>query len=38
MSRGLTNMQKEGKKEKIIGLPGKKKKKSPRLEMKAPST
>lgn len=27
MSRGLTNMQKEGKKEKIIGLPGKKKKK-----------
>lgn len=27
MSRGLTNMQKEGKEEKIIGLPGKKKKK-----------
>lgn len=25
MSRGLTNMQKEGKEEKIIGLPGKKK-------------
>lgn len=24
MIRGLTNMQKEGKKEKIIGLPGKK--------------
>lgn len=37
MSRGLTNMQKEGKEEKIIGLPGEKKK-SPRLEMKAPST
>lgn len=36
MSRGLTNMQKEGKKEEIIGLPGKKR--SPRLEMKAPST
>lgn len=32
-------MQKEGKKEKIICLPGqKKKKKSPILEMKAPST
>lgn len=29
MSRGLTNMQKEGKEEKIIGLPGEKKKNHP---------